>query len=158
VRLRIPFVPLTFAVGVERRRLRRVSVLGLMIAIAGLALALGAVRLSRRWADDWAFDRREATRHRHEADFYARMLRDTRRYREEHPSDSGKVWFIHGLGYRLTPELDRYLGEAVVYHRRQAGRHERAVGRPWAYVSPGTPPSPPATVPLEEVADPAPKR
>jgi hypothetical protein len=128
-----------------------------MIAIAVLALALGVVRLRRRWADDWAIDRQAAARHRHEGDFYAQMLRDTRRYREEHPSDPGTVWFIHGLGYRLTPELDRYLGEAVVYHQRQAGRHERAVGRPWIEVSPETPPSAPASVPIEEVAAPAPK-
>jgi hypothetical protein len=150
-------VPVTLAVHLERRRLRRVTVRWLMIAIAVLAVALGVFRLSRRWADDWAFDRQEAARNRHEGDFYAQLLRDTRRYREAHPSDSGMAWFIHSVAYRLTPELDRYLGEAVAYHRRQAGRHERAVGRLWVYVSPETPPSPPASVPIEEVAARAPK-
>lgn len=36
----------------------RLTVIGLMATIAGAGLILGVYRLSRRWADDWAFDRR----------------------------------------------------------------------------------------------------
>jgi hypothetical protein len=128
------------------------TVWGLMLGIAGLALILGAWHFSGRWADDWADDRRQASVHQREADFLSEVLRSTHAHRAAHPTDRETTWFIHSVPYRLDPELDRYLIEAIAYHRRQAGRYERAVGRPWTYVTPEPPPSAPAAVPVVEVA------
>ncbi len=131
----------------------RTTVFGLMIVIAGAALVMGTVRFSRRWADDWAFDRREAARHRHEADsFYPKVFQGIRDHRAQHPKDDGKIWVVHGVGYRVTPEFERYIQAMIDHHRHQAERHEWAVRRRWAYVSAEPSPTPPPVVPIEEVA------
>ena len=131
----------------------RLTVLGLMATIAIVAVFMGVYRLSWRWADDWAFDRREAARHRHEADtFYPQVVRGIRESRAADPEYDGKIRLIHSEGFRVGPELDRYLEAKIAYHRRQAERHEWAVERRWAYVSEEAPPPSPPVVPVEEVA------
>jgi hypothetical protein len=136
----------------------RLTVIGLMATIAGAALIMGVYRLSWRWADDWAFDRREAVEHRHLAEnTYPAIVRSIRDHRAAHPDDGGGIWIVDGLGYRLGPDLDRYLAARTAYHRRQAERHEWAVGRRWAYVTAEAPPPSPPLVPYEEVARKPPK-
>ncbi len=131
----------------------RLTVLGLMATIAIVAVFMGVYRLSWRWAADWAFDRREAARHLHEADiFYPRVVRDIRECRAADPQYDGKIRLIHSEGFRVGPELDRYLEAKIDYHRRQAERHEWAVGKWLAYVSAEVPPPSPPVVPIEEVA------
>jgi hypothetical protein len=78
------------------------------------------------------------------------MLQGVQSYRIAHSSDDKKTWIIHGLSYRVTPELEQYLTAMVAYHRRQAMRHERAVGRWWIYITPESPPTPPPVVPPDE--------
>jgi hypothetical protein len=102
MKFRIPLVPFTVHVNVERRPRRRVTVLALMIVIAVLALAMGAARISKRWFDDWAYDRQEAAKHRHEGTFCLNMLQGIQSYRTQHPSDDKKIWVIHGMSYRVT--------------------------------------------------------
>jgi hypothetical protein len=128
----------------------RLTVFGLMAAIAGAAIFMGVYRLSGRWADDWAFDRREAANHRHEGEtFYPSMVRYIDEYRAAHPGEGGKIWVIHGVSYRVGPELDRYLDARIAYHRRQAARYDWAVGKRWAYVSAEPPPPSPPVVLIE---------
>jgi hypothetical protein len=144
MRLRIPLIPLTFHITAEKRPLRRLTVLALMAVIAVLALGMGLVRLAEWSANDWAIDRQEVNRHAHEASFYSQMLQDFRVYQTHH-----EVWIIHGVPYRVDPDLDRYLEAMLAYHRRQAKRHEKAIGRWWAYVPPEPSPEPPPRVPVE---------
>jgi hypothetical protein len=149
MRLHIPFIPFIFDFTAEKRPLRRPTILGLIILIAVLALGMGVVRLSERSANDWAMDRREVEKHIHEASFHSRMLNDTRAYQSDHPTDSSRIWAIHGEPYRVGPDLERYLEAMIAYHQRRASRHEAAIGRWWDNVPPESPPEPPPRVPVE---------
>ena len=122
-----------------------------MFAIACIGFGLGIYQLSKRWADDWTFDRREAGRHRHEALFYAKVREDLEVKLAEYPSEGDPIWIIHGLVYRANPELKRYVEAMTAYHNREAGRHDWAVGRRWAYVRPTAPPEPPPHMSADEV-------
>jgi hypothetical protein len=149
MRLRIPFIPITLDVTAQRRPLRRLTILSLMALIAVLALGLGVARLSQRSANDWAIDGQEVNRHFHEASFYSRMLGDIRVYQSNHPTGPPKTWVIHGVQYRVGPELDRYLQAMAAYHKRCAERHEAAIGRWWDFVPPESPPESPPRVPFD---------
>ena len=121
-----------------------------MTLIAMVALAMVAFRIYRQQSEDWAYDRRAAAEHRHEARFCLDMLLGIRSYRDQHPSDTDKNWVIHGVSYQVTPELENYLIDMVHYHQYQAARHEFAIGRWWIYVTPEPPPPAPPVVPPDE--------
>jgi hypothetical protein len=149
MRLRIPFIPIMFHVTAERRPLRRPTILALMALIAVLALGMGVARLSERSANDWAIERQEVDRHAHATSFYSRMLKDLRAYELDHPTEPSRTWLIHGVSYRVGPDLERYLEAMIAYHQRRANTHQAAIGRWWAYVPPESPPEPPPRVPIE---------
>jgi hypothetical protein len=149
MQLRIPFIPLTFTITAQRRRLRRPTIVTLMAFVAVLALGMGVARLFERSANDWAIDRQEVDRNRHEASFHSRMLGDIRAYQSEHPNELPRIWVIHGLQYRVGPDLERYLEAMIAYHTRSARRHSVAIGRWWYYAPNESPPEPPPRVPIE---------
>jgi hypothetical protein len=149
MRLHIPFIPFTFVFTIESRPSRRLTIFGLMVLIAIMAVGFGIVRLSERSANDWAMDRREVEIHVHEASFHSRMLNAILAYQSEHPAESSKFWVIHGESYRVGPDLERYLEAMIAYHQRCAKRYEAAIGRWWDNVTPESPPEPPPRAPVE---------
>jgi hypothetical protein len=149
MRLHIPFIPFTFEFNAEKRPLRRPTILALMVLIAVVAFGMGVARLAERSANDWAMDRREAERHAHESSFYSRMLKDSRAYQSDHPTERSKTWVIHSESFHVGPDLERYLEAMIAYHKRLADRHGAAIGRWWDYVIPESPPEPPPRVPIE---------
>jgi hypothetical protein len=149
MQLRVPFIPFTFTITAQKRRLRRSTIVTLMAFIAVLGLGMGVARFFERSANDWAIDRQEVDRHTHEAKFHSRMLTDIRSYQSEHPSEPQKIWVIHGVQYRVGQDLERYLEAMIAYHKRCAGRHGAAIGRWWDYARTESPPEPPPRVPIE---------
>lgn len=122
-----------------------------MGAIGCIGIGLGIYQHSKRWADDWAFDRREAGRHRHEASFYARVRADMEANPAEPSVGGGRIRVIHGLVYWDKPDLKRYVEAMISHHDHEAGRHAWAIGRRWAYVSPTPVPQAPPLVPAAEL-------
>ncbi len=92
----------------------------------------------------------EAGEHRHEADFSLKMLKGIQQYRAEHPADNNKIWVIHGRGYRVTPELMRYLSATINYHMGQAARLDAVAAGRKVDLPAESPPVAPPIVPMEE--------
>ncbi len=93
----------------------------------------------------------QANEHRHEANFFKEMLQGIHEYRASHPGDDQKIWFIHGPGYRITPDLDRYLTDSMNYHINQAARLDAIASGQSVSMEAGSPPVPPPHVSREDI-------
>ena len=93
----------------------------------------------------------QANEHHHEANFFREMLQGIREYRVSHPGDDRKIWFIHGVGFRITPDLDRYLTDSMNYHMKQAARLDAMASGQSVSTEGLSPPIPPPHVSREDI-------